>query len=160
MNLKKIREQIGSLRAEYMQLQKALPTVDENKNSLLAGLNTRYVAPYANLRERLVTAMNSGRQVQLPDDKEMPNFVFGLILQDGLLDPMLESIASELKENKSIARMPTAEKKTRTEELLAEIYRLEMAEQELIGDDEQRDDVSGCALLGLPFEIAKSAGFI
>lgn len=160
-DLKKIHDSIQAKRADYQQLKKALPELCETKAGITALLNRRYVAPFANMRERFLSSMFSGNtSVAMPDEKEMGNFVFGLLLQNGLIGTMLDDVEAELAKDKSVVRMNSADRKREMEKAQADIYELEVIEQEIIGDNEQRDDVSGCALLGLPFDIAKSAGFI
>lgn len=166
-NIKNIREEIISLQNVYVQVKKSLPPLRDTKQAIIDNLESRFVIPFANLRERFTSSMFSGDSwVNLPDENELAKFVFGLSITNGFITNILDSIEEELSESHpTISRMPVKEKKEKIGELLLEIYKLEIIEQELIEQDtsgtiEQRADVSGCALLGLPIEIAKSANFI
>ncbi len=160
-NLKTIRARIADLTAEIKAVEKSIPPAADLENQLRASLQEQ--ADSVNtLIENCAFALSTGDMGRLfVDPRVLAQKAFGMALHSVGIGPIVQAAkdrAAELDTGR--LRMPTSEKRKRLSELKAARYLAELDEQELIGTEAQRPDVSGAALLGIPLDVVEASDLL
>lgn len=162
-NLKSIRADIATIKAEIRQTQISLPPVDDqvqrvrdHLTDLAAEARRRIIETSAN-----VISANHNPADITPPPSALPIHAYGLaILAIGVDSLVAEAAAFAQTEDNGARRIPAHERRQNLEEMARKLYELELIEESLLGDAERRPDANAAAVLAIPLEIAIEADLL
>lgn len=153
-NLKTIRQQIEKLTAERQAVLSAIEPADVLEAKLRAHL-AELAKPIGEFTENLTGILNGADATYTTPATpfNLARAAFGLSLTPDRIEQLVAEAKAKHVDTGAL-RMTIAVKADRLADLATRIYELGLAEQEVIGDEAQRQDVNPAALLHIPVDIA------
>lgn len=152
--LKSVRARIEKLRSNLAAVEKSVPPLADLTEKLRGRLNA--LVPVDDLVRNASSALLSGNFEMLHPETPagMTKAAFGLAVAAIGVDKIVEAaLAQAADRDDGRLRMSPGDRAEQIQNLRIAIYSEELIEQELIGNEAQRPDVSGAALLGIPLGV-------